>query len=167
MKPVTVPVLDGKGRGVDYKYLLKQTASSIIPVVCLEDEKFVPTNLKLYLKDGGDGAGSMPKLKSAKCVFDKEHIFQYGIIPLKLTVKDDNGEEITKWENKVMNAASYFRSVYTIREKEDDEELLNLVIETTDRARSELNSDGFEISINNEKFHVECDIKDTMKDLKL
>ena len=166
LRPVTVPVLEGKGRGVDYVDLVKQTASSIISVVCLEDGDFVPNNLKLYLKDGGDGAGSMPKLKSVKCVSDKENIFQYGIIPLKLTVKDENGDETTKWENKVMNAASCFRSVYTIREKEDNEELLDLVIKSTDKARSELNSNGIEISINNETVHVECDIKDTMKDMK-
>ena len=57
--------------------------------------------------------------------------------------------------------------MYHSREKEDDEVLLNLVIKTTDKSRSELNSDGIEINMNNEKFLVECDSIDAMKDLKL
>ena len=88
-----------EGKGQDYKDLVRQKSSSILSVVCLEDDKFVPTNLKLYLKDGGDGPGCMPKLKSAKCDSNKEHIFQYGIIPLKATVKDDKNDKITEWEN--------------------------------------------------------------------
>ena len=57
--------------------------------------------------------------------------------------------------------------MYHSREKEDDEALLNLVIKTTDKSRSELNSDGIEINMNNEKFLVEFDSIDAMKDLKL
>ena len=95
----SVTLLYVKGRGQDYKDLVRQKSSSILSVVCLEDDKFVPTNLKLYLKDGGDGPGCMPKLKSAKCDSNKEHIFQYGIIPLKVTVKDDKNDKITEWEN--------------------------------------------------------------------
>ena len=57
--------------------------------------------------------------------------------------------------------------MYHIREKEDDEVLLNLVIKTTDKSRSNLNSDGIEINMNNEKFLVEGEIIDAMKDLKL
>jgi len=57
--------------------------------------------------------------------------------------------------------------VYLSREKEDDEVLLNLVIKTTDKSRSNLNSDGIEINMNNEKFLVEVEIIDAMKDLKL
>ena len=57
--------------------------------------------------------------------------------------------------------------MYHSREKEDDEVLLNLVIKTTDKSRSNLNSDGIEINMNNEKFLVEGEIIDAMKDLKL
>ena len=57
--------------------------------------------------------------------------------------------------------------MYLSREKEDDEVLLNLVIKTTDKSRSNLNSDGIEINMNNEKFLVEGEIIDAMKDLKL
>ena len=57
--------------------------------------------------------------------------------------------------------------MYLSREKEDDEVLLNLVIKTTDKSHSKLNSDGIEINMNNEKFLVEGEIIDAMKDLKL
>ena len=93
--------------------------------------------------------------------------FMMMMIPLKVPVKDDKNDKITKWENQVINAASYFRLVYLSREKEDDEVLLNLVIKTTDKSRSNLNSDGIEINMNNEKFLVEGEIIDAMKDLKL
>ena len=76
----------------------------------------------MHLKDGGDGAGTMSALKSKQAVRnndgdddedeeDGDHIFQYGIIPLKLT----SGEQDKPiWQNKVPNVI--------------DIDLLNLVI---------------------------------------
>jgi len=67
-------VLDGKGRSVNYTDLVLMTAKSILSVINL-NENHVTENSKLYLTDGCDGAGRMPKLKSAKSVNDAEHIF--------------------------------------------------------------------------------------------
>ncbi len=141
------------------------TAKSILSVVNSKENK-VPENSKLYLKDGCDGAGSIPKLKSVKSVNDAETIFQYGIIPLKLVTKNEDGVEVVKWENTVMNSPSTFRSVYTIREKETNDDLLKLVVKKTDQARESLNRNGIDLLFDDNNVHVEIDIKDTMKDLK-
>ncbi len=186
LRPPTVPILDGKGRGLDIKELVVHTASSIIKIV-KEDNPNRPLDcLKLHLKDGGDGAGSMPSLRSKKKPGDKddgeeedddsdededeaEHMFQYGIIPLKL-VRNIDGEEEVYWHNKVPNSARSLRPIYLIREKETDADLLDFVIKETDRVRKDLNSNGLLVPIcsDNEQFyqHVSCDMKDTMKDLK-
>ena len=57
-------VLNNKGCSVDYNTLVSMTANSNVSVVQEEDQDFIPNKLTLFLKDGGDGAGSMPKLKS-------------------------------------------------------------------------------------------------------
>lgn len=166
LRPESTSVLDGRGRSVDYKETVSMTVSSILSVIQDQDQDYVPSKAKLYLKDGCDGAGSMPKLKSKQSVSDAEHIFQYGFIPLKLTETDENGVETAKWENQVMNSPSTFRSVYTIREKENNDELLELVIKNTDKARNDLNQMGIDISLNEKNIHINIDIKDSMKDLK-
>ena len=166
LRPESNAVLGDKGRAVDYETLVEVTIKSILSVVA-ENSKEVPKNGKLYLKDGCDGAGSMPKLKSSKTVQDQEHIFQYGFIPLKLVEKDEHsGEEVMRWENPAMNAPNTFRSLYTIREKENDESLLKLVIKSTDSVRNKLNKEGITIVVNGANIHFDVDIKDTMKDLK-
>lgn len=63
----------------------------------------------MYLKDGGDGAGTMSALKLKKKRVEDgddndEDIFQYGIIPLKLTWNVGGKEEIL-WQNKLPNSA--------------------------------------------------------------
>ena len=155
-----------QGRSVDYKELVSMTANSIISIIKEDEPHYIPINATLYLKDGGDGAGSMPKLKSAQSTDDAEHIFQYGLIPLRLTEKNNEHKETVKWENSVMNSARSFRSVFTIREKEDNHELLELVIKSIDGARRDLNENGTLISVGGQNVHLSCNIKDTMKDLK-
>ena len=93
---------------------------------------------------------------------DAENIFQYGVLPLKVTSIGD-GEEKVLWKNATPNAARYLRPVYLIREKETDPDLLELVIKTTDASRNKLNANGVVVN----GVQVEVDIRDTMKDLKL
>ena len=71
-----------------------------------------------------------------------------------------------KQENTVMNSLSTFRSVCMIREKENNEDLLTLVVKKTDQARESLNTNGIDLLFDDNNVHVEIDIKDTMKDLK-
>ena len=83
LRPNTFSVLDGKGRSLDYKNLVSDTISLVLRVVP-EPREMKEGSLKMYLKDGGDGAGTMPVLKSKGAAVDQDHIFQYGSIPLKL-----------------------------------------------------------------------------------
>ena len=137
-------------------------------------------------KDGGDGAGTMPALKSKKkCVDavgdpdnnnnnstsedkedDEDHMFQYGIIPLKLVRDVDGDTQEILWQNKVPNSARSLRPIYLIREVETDVELLDFVINETDVVRNDLNMNGLSIRLDNEDLHVSCVMKDSMKDLK-
>ena len=107
---------------------------------------------------------------------EAEHIFQYGIIPLKL-VRNFDGQVEILWQNKVPNSSRSLRPIYLIREKETEEDLLDFVIKETDRVRKDLNSNGLLVSINSgnevnedesevEIYQVHCDMRDTMKDLK-
>lgn len=173
MRPPTYPVVvENEGRGVCYTELVQNTVSSVLKIVKDISPNEPLNDLKMCLKDGGDGAGTMPALKSKQAVSDGDeedgdHIFQYGIIPLKLT----SGDNII-WQNKVPNSARSLRPIYLIREVEDDKNLLNFVIKETDQARNDLNSHGVKIGINVNgtdltEFHVACKVKDTMKDLKL
>ena len=164
LRPESFSVLDGKGRGSCYRKLVTNTISSIIKVlkkekVVSEEEK--SPNLKLYLKDRGDGAGQMPSLKSKVAVDDSENMFQYEIIPLKMTKVNKDSEDVV-WVNPVPNSARSLRPVYLIREKETNEELLHEVIHKTDEARNDLNINGVTV----DGHDVKVDIKDTMKDLK-
>ena len=110
LRPPTYSIMDGKGRGLDIKELISETLQSIIKIVKETSPNQPLENLTFYLKDGGDGAGTMPALKSKKkCTDgaedgnageedndgsdddddddedeDSDHMFQYGIIPLKL-----------------------------------------------------------------------------------
>lgn len=165
LRPQTYPVLENKGRGVDYKELVTSTVTSVVKIVRELSPNQSLQNLTMYLKDGGDGAGTMPALKSKQAAGNEEedddHIFQYGIIPLKLTCGNE-----TIWQNKVPNAARSLRPVYLIREVESDSGLLNFVVKETDQARKHLNTAGLFINVDDEEFHVSCEVKDSMKDLK-
>lgn len=189
LRPPTCSILDGKGRGLDIKELVVQTVTSIIQVVKEDIPNQPLDHLTFHLKDGGDGAGTMPALKSRKKAVvedentdtedasgteddesdeedEAEHIFQYGIIPLKLVRNFDGNEEIL-WENKVPNSARSLRPLYLIREKETNTELLDFVIKETDLVRNDMNTHGLSIVCDNEETHqISCDMRDTMKDLK-
>ena len=185
LRPPTYSVLGGKGRGLDITELVATTLKSIIQIVKEISPDQSLDNLTFYLKDSGDGAGTMPALKSKKkCAIggddisdsqddddddnddDSDHMFQYGINPLKL-VRDVNGttQEIL-WQNKVPNSARSLRPIYLIREVETDVELLDFVINETDHARNDLNENGLTINIDKCDVHVSCIMKDSMKDLK-
>ena len=66
LRPSTFPVLNSKGRGLDIRKLVSQTVSSIIKIVQEDSPKQPLDHLTFHLKDGGDGAGSMPSLRSRK-----------------------------------------------------------------------------------------------------
>ena len=168
LHPTTKSVLDGKGRSVDFSEVVSCTAASLVRVVKEVTPGFSPSTGKLtfHFKDGGDGAGTMARLKSKKAADDAEHIFQYGLTPLRLTQTSDNNDVVDIWNNKTPNSPHALRPIYLIREKEDDPNLLNLVIKQVDAARKTLNEDGFEILVDGEVIKCSCVIKDTMKDLK-
>ena len=50
------------GRAADYKETVTKTVAALIEIARQEDEQ-QHQHLKVYLKDGGDGAGQMPRLK--------------------------------------------------------------------------------------------------------
>ena len=185
----TYSIMDGKGRGLDIKELVSETLQSIIKIVKETSPNQPLENLTFYLKDGGDGAGTMPALKSKKkCTDgaedgnageedndgsdddedeDSDHMFKYGIIPLKLARNVEGGNQEILWQNKVPNSARSLKPIYLIREVETDEELLDFVIKETDLARNEQNANGLTISLGDETtISVSCVMKDSMKDLK-
>ena len=139
------------------------TAASTIQVVLAEKTKFIEQTpiLTMHLKDG-DGAGTMPFLKSKKSV-DGDHIFQYSMIPLKLTKVGENDEEVA-WKNPVPNSARSLRPVYLIREEETDPDLLEFVIKNTDDSRNDL--DWTELTKIKEGFKIDRTAADTRKILE-
>ena len=168
LRPDTSSVFEGKGRGVDYTDIVSDTITSILKVTHETGHQYHNNTLKIYLKDGCDGAGTMPALKSKEAASnrDGDHMFQYGIIPLKLTAGTEDNEKVL-WKNLVPNSATSLRPVYLIRESENRDELLNFVIKSTDQARNKLNESGLKVSVAEKSMHVSCAIKDSMKDLKL
>ena len=80
-----------------------------------------------------------------------------------LTRKVGDTKEIL-WKNKVPNAAWSLISVYLIREKESNTDLLNIVIKETDKAQNKLNRNGVTVEVGEEVF-VSCVMKDSMKDM--
>ena len=167
LRPETFPVLDNKGRAVNFTELVSSTITSVFKVVAAENPNFdhQAGDMTMNFKDGGDGAGTMPFLKSKKAVDDDDHMFQYGLIPLKLTQQLHGKEEVV-WRNTVPNAARSLRPIYLIREKENNPSLLDLVIKNTDQARNNLNENGIDVVVDKQSHHVLCNIKDSMKDLK-
>lgn len=69
-------------------------------------------------------------------------------------------------EKSSPNPAKSFRPVFWINEKENDQELLNLVILKTDNAGTNLNKNGININYKNQTINLHIDIKDKKKDLK-
>ena len=108
------------GVAVNYMELVKMTTGSILDVV----EMRLPGVLKpdhLYravYKDGADGTGTQPVMRSKKMLGMKENIYQHSVVPLRLEhVKGENEVEIL-WENPSPNSATWCRSQTLIREKE-------------------------------------------------
>ena len=94
LRPETFPVVNGKGQGVEYTDLVITTISSVVKIIDEDLQMLPPQKMTMYLKDGDDGAVTMPSLKSRH--EDDNHIFQYGIIPQKLThIVDDS--EVVLW----------------------------------------------------------------------
>ena len=168
LRPSVSSVLEGKGVKVSYEELIRKTTESVIQT-CIEKGTFERSEgdeYKMFFKDGCDGAGQQTRMKSKKMVDSEHHIFQYGVTPLKLTCTR-NHVEMVLWLNPSPNSQFAVRPVYLIREKETNEELLDEVIVTTDKARDHLNKEGMVIDFDGSAVDMKFDIKDTMKDLKL
>ena len=165
LRPVISPVLENRGVGVDYTSLIKMTITSIVSLVPKED--LDGGTLEMTFKDGCDGAGQQV-VWNAKTMVDAEHnIFQYGITPLKLVRRSTlDGSTSILWENEAPNSCRTLRPLYLIRLKETNEDLLRMVIPTTDKVRADLATEGICITVDGRGYDVKVVIRDTMKDLK-
>ena len=167
LRPVSShSVLGGKGRAFEYVDLVTNTAKSILKIVEETEKDFDRKAgvLKIYGKDGGDGAGTIPTLKSVKEKESVDKIFTYAFTPLKLTqTLAENGNEVEKtvWENPAPNSPFYLRPIFLIRETEDDEDLLQLVIPSTDKARDQMNSRGITLNCNTGSDNSSNDLEDS------
>lgn len=168
LKPTISPVLDGKGVAVDYKTIVIETTEAILNIsettstfTHEEDDRFL-----MIFKDGADGAGQQVVWKSTSMLGWAGNMFQYSIVPLKFVCTKHTGEKIILWENSRPNSAKCLRPIYLVREIETNEELLNLVIPMTDKARDELNEYGICTNFSNKPIKVNLEIIDSMKDLK-
>ena len=167
LRPVITSVLDGRGVQVQYKELVQMTVESVLKVAMKEKNiDFRSGELEMTFKDGGDGAGQQVVWNSKEMLESKENMFQYGITPLKLVLRNKETVE-TLWINHTPNSCRTLRPLFLIRESETDEDLLNLVIPTTDKARSELKEEGVCVKYQEDNaVNVKVTIHDSMKDLK-
>ena len=169
LRPVITPVLDGKGVQVQYKELVKMTVESALKVALAGKSVDYTGAYEMVLKDGGDGAGAQVVWNSTAMMDFAPNMFQYGLAPLKLLFRKD-GEAKVLWMNHAPNSSQSLRPVFLVREMETDEDLINLVIPTTDQARSELEAEGICARHQSDNGHQAVDVKivihDTMKDLK-
>ena len=167
LRPVVTPVLDGKGVQVQYKDLVKMTVESILKVALQGKDADQSGTYTMVFKDGGDGAGSQIVWHSTSMLEYKENMFQYGLAALKLLFRKDGAtEDEVLWINDTPNSSRSLRPVFLVRESETDEDLLDLVIPTTDQARSELVAEGLCARYRKQAVDVKIIIHDTMKDLK-
>lgn len=168
LRPVVDTCLYDKGVVVDYKSLIQMTTDSVLNVVLQETEFTLSSseNYKMSFKDGGDGAGQQVTMKTKSMVGSTENIFQYGITPLQLSHHAKDGTTQILWKNHAPNSARSLRPIYLIRETETDEDLLDLVVKSTDAARDKLNEDGICCIVNDQAIDINIFIQDTMKDLK-
>ena len=170
LRPIITPILDGKGVKVEYKELVKMTVESTLKVAlagkCVDNSG----EYEMVFKDGGDGAGAQIIWNSTATADFGENMFQYGLTPLKLLFYKD-GEAEVLWMNYAPNSSKSLRPVFLVREVETNEDLLDLVILTTDQARSELAAEGICTQYQSDTggcqaINVKIVIHDTMKDLK-
>lgn len=121
------------------------------------DDKF-----EVVLEDDCGGAGSQSVMRSVKSIGSAQNMFVYGIIPLSIK----RNRQII-WRNQIPNSPECLRPVYLIREKENDQVLLDYVVSSTDNARDRINENGLVLRFDAISIDVSVAIKDTMKDLKL
>ena len=163
LRPVSHSVLDGKGVGVNYCECVENTVSSIFSVLNETGKPIVPdSNITVIFKDGCDGAGQQVTWNSCSMKNAEQNMFQYGIVPLKVLSNDE-----VVWSSNSPNSPECLRPIYLVREKESNQEMIELVIKTTDAARHDMMNNGIDILYEGKVFHVNIVIKDTMKDLKL
>ena len=97
--------LSDKGVKVGYTALVQMTTESILKIAS-EDCKFESKpgdNYKVIFKEGCDGAGHQTTMKSKDMVDSKHHMFQYGIVPLRMLCVRAMKEEEVMWLNKSPN----------------------------------------------------------------
>ena len=116
LRPVVSTMLGNKGVKVDYNELVRMTTELVLKVVS-DDGKIEPKKddrYKMYFKDGCDGAGQQTTMKSKDMVDSKHHMFQYGLVPLKMVCARASEEEMIMWLNESPNSQLAVRPVYLI-----------------------------------------------------
>ena len=70
---------------------MQSTSVSLITNIINEDVKKLNSEIpvKIVYKDGWDTAGSQTVWKSASMKEASDHIFQYGLVPLRVEQEDD------------------------------------------------------------------------------
>ena len=131
LRPIITPVLDGLGVHVQYKELVKMTVESTFKVALAGRSIDRSGSYEMFFKDGGDGAGSQVVWNSKSMNDCVENMFQYGLTPLKLLFHKNGASEVL-WVNHAPNSSRSLRPLFLVREKETDDDLLNLIIPTTD-----------------------------------
>ena len=95
----------------------------------------------------------------------ESHIFQYGLVPLRL--KNVTTEPPTVlWCNTSPNSALYCRPIYLVREIETNDELTAEVMTKMDTVVDLLHTRGIRVTYNDGTVNVQCKLFDSMKDLK-
>ena len=105
--------------------------------------------IEFVLKDGCDGAGSQSVHKSKCMINAASNMFVYGVVALQVKV---NSELV--WQNPSPNSPDHLRPVYLVREKENDETLINYVIAHTDSSRNKLNKEGLVLTIGEQSYDI-------------
>ena len=143
LRPTITTILDNRGVTVSYKDVVQMTVESTLNHVTANGLLQMETGaLEMVFKDGGDGAGQQVVWKSKKMIDAKENMFQWGITPLKLIKRFQDGSSATLWQNHSPNSCKTLRPLFLIRQKETDEDLLKAVIPSTDKCRTELEDEG-------------------------
>ena len=152
---------------MDYQQLVMETTKSVLELV--EGQLDEGLKLKMVYKEGADGAGGHTVWQSTEMRDAEHHLFQHGIVPLRLEAYQNDGADdvpLVLWRNLVPNSSLSLRVIFLIREKETDPDLIDLVVGQTDISRSKLHSEGVNVEIGSKSFQVEVQIIDSMKDIK-
>ena len=162
-RPTVFPILDGKGVAVDEEELIRETTEAIVQMHAPPGTK--SGEIRMVFKEGGDGASGQSVWKSKKTKENAQTMFQYSLLPLRAETVSE--PPVVIWRNSAPNSPHSLRSLYLIREKEDDEELLAHVVPETDKCRKKMEENGINIELRDKRvINVAVKLIDSMKDMK-